>query len=134
MEGNASVYQVNYVSRITVEGRAEFLRTWGPGFDQKGAGVGGGGTGGVAQFGCGNYKSFIKAINLTVLEIMHQFIMGGAGAGRAGQPNLCVETMHPYRSKISHIYLSNNSSYRSTILCSYSSQQWVSIGSVVSLL
>ena len=30
MEGNASVYQVNPVSRITGEGRAEFLRTWGP--------------------------------------------------------------------------------------------------------
>ena len=29
VEGNASVYQVNPVSRITGEGRAEFLRTWG---------------------------------------------------------------------------------------------------------
>ena len=27
-----------------------------------------------------NYKSF-KGINLTVLERMHQFIMGGAGGG-----------------------------------------------------
>ena len=44
MEGNASVYQVNPVSRITGEGRAEFLRTWGPGFDQEGArGTGGAG-------------------------------------------------------------------------------------------
>ena len=43
MEGNASVYQVNPVSRITGEGRAELLRTWGPGFDQKGGGRGGGG-------------------------------------------------------------------------------------------
>ena len=35
VEGNASVYyQVNPVSRITGEGRAEFLRTWGPDFDQ----------------------------------------------------------------------------------------------------
>ena len=42
VEGNASVYQVNLVSRITGEDRAEFLRTWEPGFDQKGAGVGGG--------------------------------------------------------------------------------------------
>ena len=42
VEGNASVYQVNPVSRITGDERAEFLRTWGPGFDQKGAGVGGG--------------------------------------------------------------------------------------------
>ena len=41
MEGNASVYQVNPVSRITGEGRAEFLRTWGgAGFDQKGGGRG----------------------------------------------------------------------------------------------
>ena len=45
MEGNTSVYQVNPVSRITGEGRAEFLRTWGPEFDQKGAGRGGGGGG-----------------------------------------------------------------------------------------
>ena len=54
MEGNASVYQVNPVSRITGEGRAECSRTWGPGFDQK-------------------------------------------GAGRVGQLNLCVETIHPSR-------------------------------------
>ena len=40
MEGNASVYQVNPVSRITGEGREEFSRTWGPGFDQVGAGGG----------------------------------------------------------------------------------------------
>ena len=40
VEGNASVYQVNLVSRKTGEGRAEFLRTWGPGFDQEGAGGG----------------------------------------------------------------------------------------------
>ena len=45
MEGNASVYQVNPVSRITGEGRAVFLRTLGPGFDQKGARVRGGGGG-----------------------------------------------------------------------------------------
>ena len=36
VEGNASVYQVNPVCRITGEGRAEFLRTWGPDFYQKG--------------------------------------------------------------------------------------------------
>ena len=42
MEGNASVYQVNLVSRISGEGRAEFLRTWGPDFDQKRAGLEGG--------------------------------------------------------------------------------------------
>ena len=38
MEGNASVYQVCPVSRITGEGRAEFLRAWGPGFEEEGAG------------------------------------------------------------------------------------------------
>ena len=42
MEGNASVYQANPVSRTTGEGRAEFFRTWGPDFDQKGGGGGGG--------------------------------------------------------------------------------------------
>ena len=69
MERNASVYQVNPVSRKAGEGRAEFLRTWGPDFDQQ---VGGrwerrGATGGAAQFVRGNYESF-KGINLTVLE------------------------------------------------------------------
>ena len=46
VEGNASVYHVYPVSRITGEGRAEFWRTWGPDFDQKGAGLEGGGRGG----------------------------------------------------------------------------------------
>ena len=41
MEGNASVYQVDPVSRITGEGRAEVWKTWRPGFDQKGSGGGG---------------------------------------------------------------------------------------------
>ena len=51
MEGNASVYQVNPVCRLTGEGRVEFLRTWGAGFDQKGAGLEGGKEkGGAAQF------------------------------------------------------------------------------------
>ena len=59
MEGNASVYQVNLVSRITGEGRAKFLRTWMPDFDQEGDGGGGG------------------------------------GGRRAGQLNLCVETINP---------------------------------------
>ena len=36
MERNASIYQVNPVSRISGKGRAEFFRTWGPDFDQKG--------------------------------------------------------------------------------------------------
>ena len=34
---------MNSVCRITGEGRTEFLRTWGPGFDQAGGGAGGGG-------------------------------------------------------------------------------------------
>ena len=41
MEGNASVYQVYPVSRIAGEGRAEFLRAWGDGIEQEGAGEGG---------------------------------------------------------------------------------------------
>ena len=45
MEGIASVYQVNPVSRIAGERRAEFLRTWGPDFDQRGGGRGGEGGG-----------------------------------------------------------------------------------------
>ena len=45
VEGNAPVYQVNPVSRINGEGRAEFLRAWEPGFEHEGArgGEGGGG-------------------------------------------------------------------------------------------
>ena len=43
VEGNASVYQVYPVSRITGEGRAEFLSAWGHGFEQEGAGGGRGG-------------------------------------------------------------------------------------------
>ena len=55
MEGNASVYQVNPVSRMSGEGMAEFSRAWGPDFDQKGR-EGGEGTGGAGQFVRGNYK------------------------------------------------------------------------------
>ena len=45
MEGNASVDQVNAVSRITCEGRAEVFRMWAPELDQNrgGGGAGGGG-------------------------------------------------------------------------------------------
>ena len=39
VEENASAYQVNLVSRMTGEGRAEFRRTWGLHFVQKGAGL-----------------------------------------------------------------------------------------------
>ena len=39
------MYQVNTVSRIAGEGRAEFLKTWGADFNQKGGGRGGGGAG-----------------------------------------------------------------------------------------
>ena len=65
MEGNASVYQVNPVSRISGEGMAEFLRTWGPDFDQKGGregGEGGKGTGGAGLFVRGNYKYFVAYV------------------------------------------------------------------------
>ena len=66
---------MNNVSPITVEGRAELLRVWGPGFDQEGAGGEGGGTGGATQYVVReSYKSF-KGIYLTVLERLHQFIM-----------------------------------------------------------
>ena len=41
VEGNASVYQVYPVSGRTGEGRAEFLRAWGPEFEQEGAAGGG---------------------------------------------------------------------------------------------
>ena len=51
-----------YVIGVTGEGGgAEFLRTWGAGFDQEGAGAGGRGggwTSGVAQSLCGYYKSY----------------------------------------------------------------------------
>ena len=52
MEGNASVYQVNPVGRVSGEGRAEVFGTWGPDFDQKGGGRGGEGawTGWAGQF------------------------------------------------------------------------------------
>ena len=46
VEGNASLYQVNPVSRISGEGGAELLKTWGAGFDQEGAGGTGGGRAG----------------------------------------------------------------------------------------
>ena len=63
VEGNVSVYQVNPVSRITGEGKAEFLKTWGPGFDQEGAG-GAGGAGRAGQ------------LNLCVETEWQQFILG----------------------------------------------------------
>ena len=74
MEENASVYQVYPVSRITGEGRAEFLRAWGVGLNKREPGGGGRETGGATQSVRGNYKSF-KGTNLTVAERMHQFIM-----------------------------------------------------------
>ena len=46
-------------------------------FLSKGSGVGGG-RGGAALIVRGNYE-FFKGIYLTVLERMHQFIMGGEG-------------------------------------------------------
>ena len=69
MEGNASVYQVHPVSRITGEGRAEFSRAWGAGFEQEGAGEGG-----AIQSVRGNFDYF-KGTNPTAVEGMHLFIM-----------------------------------------------------------
>ena len=54
VEENGSVYQVNAVSRITGEGRAEFQRARGPDFDQRGRGEGEGGDSWAAQFVGGN--------------------------------------------------------------------------------
>ena len=72
MEGNASVYQVYPVSRITGEGRERgFLR------GHRGLGLNTrerGGTGGATQSVPGNDK-FLKGTNLTVVEGMHQFVM-----------------------------------------------------------
>ena len=68
---------------------------WGPGFDQKGAVVGG--AGGAAQSVRGNYKSF-KGIHLTVLGRMHQFIMGGGRVGRGSSIcawKLCTKVYTP---------------------------------------
>ena len=68
MEGYSSVYQVYPVSRISGEGRAEFLRAWVPGFEQERAGGGrGGGRAEQTQSVRENYKSF-KEINLTALK------------------------------------------------------------------
>ena len=71
MEGNAPVRRAYPVrSRITGEGRAEFLRAWGPGFEQEGArGVGPAGAGGAAPYVRGNYRSF-KGTNLTLVKGM----------------------------------------------------------------
>ena len=66
MEGNAPVYQVYPVSRITGEGRAGAFGRGGLGLNKRERGTGGG-TGGATQFVRGNYKSFTR-INLTVLE------------------------------------------------------------------
>ena len=69
MKGNALVYQVYPVSRITGEGGAEFSRVWGPGCNKSERG----GEGGATQSVRGKRKSFNKT-NMTVLEGMHQFI------------------------------------------------------------
>ena len=73
VEGNALVYHVYPESRTTGERRAEFIRAWGHGFEQKGAGRGGR-TGGATRSVRGNYNS-LKGIDLTVLEGVHRFIM-----------------------------------------------------------
>ena len=72
VEGNASVYQVYPVSRVTGEERAEFLGRGGMGLNKREGGEGG--MGGATQNVRGSYKSS-KGTNLMVLEGMHQFIM-----------------------------------------------------------
>ena len=53
---------------MTGEGRAEFVRAWGPGFEQEEARGGGRGkTSGATQSVRGQYKSFNGA-NLTAVE------------------------------------------------------------------
>ena len=56
VEGNASVYEVYPVSRITGEERAEFLRALGHGFEQEGEREGGGGW-------AGQLKTCVETIN-----------------------------------------------------------------------
>ena len=58
MEGIASVYQANLVSRITGEGRAEFLRPWGHGFE-----------GEVAEEGWGGGGNSTCACKLLILQV-----------------------------------------------------------------
>ena len=77
VEGNASVYQVNPVSRITGEGRAECLRTWGPEFDQEERGGG------------RQLNLCVKAINRTTSEERAEHSRGwgeGGGTERVFQP------------------------------------------------
>ena len=86
MEGNVSVYQVNPVGRITGEGRAEFLRTWEPGFDQKGAGGGRRGRGGQLNL-CVETKIFQgdKSDGFGKNAPACHWTGGGGGAGGAAQ-------------------------------------------------
>ena len=66
MEGNASVYQVNPVSRTTGEGRAEIFQ---------GVGAGGGVVEGEGQLNlCSSFKP-LKGTNPTGVGGTHQFIM-----------------------------------------------------------
>ena len=70
---------MNPVSRITGEGRAEFLRTWGPDFDQKGDGRGGGGKGQVGQL-----NLCVEAINPSCGGRRGGMWRGGREGGGAG--------------------------------------------------
>ena len=58
---------------MTGERRAEFWRAWGLGLDAREQ-IGGGGTGRPTQSVLGHYKP-LKGKTLTVLEMMHRFIM-----------------------------------------------------------
>ena len=58
--------------------------------------MGGGGAGGAAQSVRGK-NIFVQGDKSDGFGKMHQFIMAGRGAGRAGHLNLCVQTIHPLR-------------------------------------
>ena len=64
MAGNASVYHVYLVSRITGEGRAEL----GTGSEKEGAG-GGGGSSGATQSVRGNYRPFDGDIYTLIFNV-----------------------------------------------------------------
>ena len=96
MEGNAFVYQVYPVSRITGEGRAEFSRAWGPGFEQEGAGRGGGGTqsgrgNDDKSGGCGRNASVyhVHPVSRTTSEERAECSQGGGGGSNSFRSHRC---------------------------------------------
>ena len=78
MEGNASDYRVYPVSRIAGEGRAEFLRARGRGFEQQGAGWGWGWGWGKTNI-CTNVPSILSRIfsSFFLLFLFSFFLLSG---------------------------------------------------------